>query len=447
MADPSPVIVIGGGPVGLAAALLLAGAGHRVTVYEAKDEVPTAQTNSYPLGLNARGQETLRRIDPALLEQVLKEGALVKGWRIFAGQRKVAELDSGTVVAITRGYVNEVLLEAAQASGSITVVTGHKLTSLDLPSKSLVFETVSGEAVTVDASLSRVIAADGVWSATRRALTEQLDGFNPEIGDWGVRFRVLFSQPGVSAAGMDPYWHYIFGDKGVYSATLKDEVWTVSTTAVTGTQDEELLLADEPTPENLRGLRRYVATYAPLAAPLLADQDYVDFFSRDSFSGAVVRCPYLNVGEWLVLIGDAAHSVLPPTGEGLNSGLEDCCYLVDQLTTGSATPFADYNAARMPDLQALGEYAWTLMENIRSTDPARKRTNLILRIGGALGQKVGFKGSQVEDKLFGPDADRTPYREIFAPWIRERERVYTPLYRVVRAGYDVAGRLRRRRSG
>jgi hypothetical protein len=27
-------------------------------------------------------------------------------------------------------------------------------------------------------------------------------------------------------------------------------------------------------------------------------------------------------------MGDAAHSVLPPTGEGLNSGLEDCVYMM-----------------------------------------------------------------------------------------------------------------------
>lgn len=441
----TPFIVIGGGPVGLGAALLLAGAGHRVTVYEGKAEVRTSDANSYPLGVNARGQEAFRRIHPSLHAQLMETGARVEGWRIYAGQRRVAELASGTVVAITRGFLNRVLLEHAEANSSVTIHTGHSLTTVDFAAKQLVFETPSGEELTVDASAARVIAADGVWSHARKAMTEQIDGFVPQVGEWGLRFRVLFSQPGASAPGMDPYWHYIFGEKGVYSATLKDQVWTVSTTAITGTDDEKLLLSEEATPDNLRALRSYVKEYAPLAAPLLTDQDYVDFFSRGSFSGAVVRCPYVNVGEWLVLIGDSAHSVIPPTGEGVNSGLEDCCILVDHLTSGSATPFADYNAHRMPDLAALGEYAWTLMENVNTTDPARKVSTLVLRILGGIGQKVGIKGSQVEDKLFGPSADRTPYREIFAPWIAEQHRLYPKVYAVVHFGVSLADKLHLRR--
>lgn len=69
-----PVIVLGAGPVGLAAALLLARAGHVVTVYEAKDETPLSDANSYPIGVNPRGQEALRRIDPALLRRLFDGG-------------------------------------------------------------------------------------------------------------------------------------------------------------------------------------------------------------------------------------------------------------------------------------------------------------------------------------------------------------------------------------
>ncbi|MFV0453099.1 MAG: FAD-dependent oxidoreductase [Propioniciclava sp.] len=443
--QPSAAIVIGAGPVGLATALLLAGAGHRVTVYEGRSEIPTEQTNSYPIGVNARGQEAFRRIDPALHDRLVRAGAVIEGWRIHAGQRRVAELESGTVLAATRGEVNDLLLEAAREQEAITLITGHRLTAVSIATRQLIFETPSGRA-TVEAADARVIAADGVRSVARTAMTEQVPGFAPEVSEWGVRFRVLFSQAGATAPGMDPYWHYIFGDKGVYSATLHDQVWTVATTARTGSADEELLLAAEATEENLRRLQDYVRAAAAPTAPLLTRDDYVAYFSRDSFSGAVVRCPFLHVEEWLVLIGDAAHSVLPPTGEGLNSGLEDSYLLVEHLLSGSATPFADYNAHRMPDLTALGEYAWTLMENIKSTDPARRTTNLILRIAGTLGQKVGLKGNQVEQRLFGPDSGLTPYREIFADWIVERNRVYPRLFGLVRGGYALAERLRRHRA-
>lgn len=70
----------------------------------------------------------------------------------------------------------------------------------------------------------------------------------------------------------------------------------------------------------------------------------------------------------------AAHSVIPPTGEGVNSGLEDAFLLPEHLSSGSATAFQNFNDARVPDLEALGTYAMHLRDNVANTDPVRDRS-------------------------------------------------------------------------
>ena len=63
------------------------------------------------------------------------------------------------------------------------------------------------------------------------------------------------------------------------------------------------------------------------------------------------------------MVGDAAHSVLPPTGEGLNSGLEDCNILGQVIDDGGNDYFHRYNEVRS---QLLPSGALLVPSEIRS---------------------------------------------------------------------------------
>ena len=425
MGDPD-IHIIGAGPVGLAAALLLAAQDRRVTIHEARDAMSLADANSYPIGVNPRGQETLRRIDPRLVEELRAQGELVEGFKILAGRRMLASMRSGTIIGTTRARLTGILLAAAQQDRRITLSTGHRLEAIDLASRTLQFTGTT----TVEVGNGLVIACDGVWSKTRQTMAEQLADFVPEVSDWGVQFRVLFSAPGAMAPGLDPNWHHIFTGKGIYTATLPDGVWCVAVTAIKGDPAEALLLSTEPTEDHINALHRHLRQYAPLVLPLLTRDAYVDFFGRAPFGGAVVRCPRVSHDEWLVLLGDAAHSVIPPTGEGVNSGLEDAMLLADALASGSPMPLREYDEDRVPDLKALGEYACHLRDNVANEDPVRAVSNVGLRILSALAGLVGQKAGELESRLFGPDAGRMPYREAIGPWIQFRDRWTPPLRRI-----------------
>lgn len=434
-------IVLGAGPVGLAAALLLAAHGHRVDVYEARDELDLSDADSYPIGVNPRGQQTLRKIDPTLLEALRAQGEVVEAFNIYAGRRRVATLASGTLIGTTRAFLTGLLHERASAVDAITLHLGHKLTGLDIAARTLTFR-VGSDDITVDARQARVLAADGVRSAARSALEDQVPDFRPRVGDWGVQFRVAYSRPGATAPGLDPAIHHIFTSKGIYTATLRDGVWAVVLTAIDGDDAEELLLSTQGTEADVAALRAHLVEHAPLAEPLLDDDDLAAFFGREPFGGAVVICPRLAFDEWLLLIGDAAHSVLPPTGEGVNSGLEDCRLVAEHAASGSPTWMAEYEAARLPDLHALGEYAWVLKDNLSRQDPAARAANVTLRIIDTVATKLRLPSARVEARLFGPDGGKDPYSVAIGPWLRQRQALYPPLHKGFAGILGIASKVR-----
>jgi flavin-dependent dehydrogenase len=58
--------IIGGGPAGFSAALLLAKEGFRSVVYEGRNEIPDIIEESYPIGVNPRALKTMELINPEL---------------------------------------------------------------------------------------------------------------------------------------------------------------------------------------------------------------------------------------------------------------------------------------------------------------------------------------------------------------------------------------------
>ena len=451
MADKKPddephYHIVGGGPVGYATALLLAKDGIRSTVYESRAQVVNVPEESYPIGVNARGLHTLGLIDPSLAAACRDTGKIINAWEIYgSGGRKVADLPSGVVFGTSRARVNLILAEAAvrpEFASLVTVVNNYRLRSVRLATRELVFEErLSGggrrEVVVATGQNGRVVAADGCNSAVRGAVEQQDDGFACTVTPWKNEFRVIFAPPGASAPLLDETVHYIFA--GFYAATVDkggEQTWTCVMGARDGAPQSEraLLLSDDASDANVAALRALLQARAPqMASPsLFGDDELRRYFGRRTFRGALVRCSRAHVGEWLVLLGDAAHSVLPPTGEGINSGLEDAAILAGCVRGSPDAPFSAYEAARAADVAGLLSYATYLNDGFDLKVPGEAGARLAFTIlesvlsGCCCGAVVPLTTT-----LFGPpSAERAPYGPMTRRW-RRRKAVLLPLARLL----------------
>ncbi|KAH3742559.1 FAD-dependent oxidoreductase [Pelomyxa schiedti] len=405
--------IVGAGPVGISMALLLAKEhSAHVSVFEARDTLPLTFDNSYPIGINPRALHALRRISPALATRAVDSGLVVDGWRIMAKTTQIASIDSGKVIGTTRALINKLLYEEACTIPNISFHFGHRLLSVDFETHQLNFDS-GGSTVVVSAT--RVIGADGVRSACRVSMESNTD-LRTLITPWNVHFRVLYSKSGVSSPLMDPSYHYIISPISAYAAIVGKNIWSASLTVKPASPEEELLMSNEASPENIRKLKKYIADGAPQLVPLFDDDEYTKFFSRRTFTGAVVKCSHYNYGEWMLLLGDAAHAVVPPTGEGTAAGLEDTEILSNLLSTHPTAAFTEYTAQRLPDLHGLWEIAEFLKDGLTASS-REKAARVIVSIGLAVARKVGIVGTSYEELTFGRHSeDLVPYRQVADRW-------------------------------
>jgi len=422
--DKNGLIIIGAGPVGLATALHLAKHGYQSTVFEGRMDIPSDPEESYPIGVNARGLRALEAIDSTLSEQVKQSGMIIDSWQIFGGSKMVAKMSSGVVYGTSRGKVNLVLYEAAKKNPKINIKFGYKLIEINFSKKELTFtrsHDKSQEIVQVNGR--RIVAADGVNSIVRQSLLEKTANFNCTIQPWTNEFRVLFAPPGAEFKELDTRVHYIFS--GCYTATI-DNCGQQQWTCVMGARDnaspkeKELLLSKVATPDNIQSLRKLISQRAPRVLPFFeTDKELTRYFQRRTYRGAIIKCNRLNDSEFILLLGDAAHSVLPPTGEGINSGLEDTLILADIVKENPERCFQLFNERRIADVHALHDYAEYL--NSLPVIPGEGGARLMFMILESILAKTGIISAPISEHLFGPtSAEVKPYNDIISVWKKKR---------------------------
>jgi kynurenine 3-monooxygenase len=83
-----------------------------------------------------------------------------------------------------------------------------------------------------------------------------------------------------------------------------------------------------------------------------------------------VRCEPWNLAGDVLLIGDAAHAIVPFHGQGMNAGFEDCaefCRLLDEGLGDRERLFSAFSRLRRPDAEAIADMALENYVEMRDT--------------------------------------------------------------------------------
>ena len=335
------VLVIGGGPTGLMAALLMHRAGVDVRVVDPRLQ---PSTESRALVMLARSIELFASL--GLSEKLFARGALTTDVEFFVSGKKLGGLHFDKAhapdtpfqfsLAIPQADTEAVLIEALSEAG-LKVDRGIEVTGLHQDDEQVTVggNQPSGEAITLRAHY--VIGADGAHSVVRKTLALKFDGSEYAqdflLGDVEVDW--LLDRTGFRG--------FMHGDRlGLFMPLSGTGTSRVMATNLTPNGN-----VDQTTGELTLGELQDAFEKAACLPVTLRNPRWLTHFRSHH------RCvDRFRVGRVFVA-GDAAHIHSPAGGQGMNTGLQDAANLAWKLAlavkgTANDELLDSYEGERLP---------------------------------------------------------------------------------------------------
>src|SRR5579863_3431639 len=379
------ITLVGSGLTGPLLAISLARRGFPVEIYERRPDMRRVRVSagrSINLAISTRGIHALR--EAGLWEGMRSIIIPMKGRMMHSVTGELTFQPYGkdeneVINSISRADLNASLMDAAEASGA-AIRFNERCTGFDLKSSAVRLRNEDTGAETLVESRV-VIATDGAASAVR---TEMLKlpqfNFSQQYLDYGYKELTIAAGPG-GKHRIEPHALHIW-PRGSYML--------IALPNVDGTFACILFLPFEGNPsftslDSDTKVLKFFETNFPDAVPLMP-QLQENYSANPVGSMVTIRCSPWSVDGKTLLLGDAAHAIVPFFGQGMNCAFEDCtCFLELLDRHGPQWPnlFCEFERARRLDTDAIADLA---LENFvemrdRVADPAflfRKTVELAL---------------------------------------------------------------------
>jgi kynurenine 3-monooxygenase len=288
--------------------------------------------------------------------------------------------DAAEVIhSISRADLNIALLDAAEAAG-VHVYFQRRCVGVDLKTGSLRLRDEE-TGVEREAQSTVVIGCDGSASAIRTEMM-RLSRFNfsQQYLDYGYKELTIPAAPS-GAHAMDSNALHIW-PRGNYMLIALPNIDATFACILFLPFDGGDSFAALNTHAEVEKFFRSRFPDAAQLMPSLAE----NFFANSTGSMVTIKCAPWHVENRALLLGDAAHAIVPFFGQGINCGFEDCSRLLDLIDRHGAEwqqVFAEFEQSRKVNTDAIADLA---VENFvemrdRVADPRflfRKKIELAL---------------------------------------------------------------------
>ena len=349
-----PVAVIGGGLVGSLQALFLANRGFHVELYESRQDIRKSnlgQGRSINLALSHRGREALKAV--GCEKEVVDMSIPMYGRMIHSLNGEMSpqlySTKGDAILSIDRQKLNEYILDKADAHPNIKVYFEHKLVRANLKDQILTLNYVGREK---DISVSFTFGCDGAYSTVRRQLMrwERLN-YSQEYIEHGYKELTMPPTEEGDYAMPANYLH-IWPKQEFMMIALPNLDKSFTMTLFMPYKVFNSIETEEDV------LTFFMKHFPDSIDKIGANRLVKDFFNNPTGSLVSIKCFPHYLDSHTVILGDAAHAVVPFYGQGMNAGMEDCLVFdecLEQVGGDLHKGAQTYSAAHWKDCHAIAD--------------------------------------------------------------------------------------------
>ena len=363
MSKQENIVIVGAGLCGSLLALRMAQRGYKVEVFESRPDLRTTDISagrSINLALSDRGFKALRL---AGVEEKAREICIPMYGRLMhdVEENTFASSYSGRegeyINSISRGDLNGILLTEAEKHENVNIHFNKKCTSVDIENTIAHFKDyITKEEFSIDADV--IFGTDGAGSVLRKSYYLErkfLFSYSQNYLTHGYKeLEIPADKAGNHQISKDHLHIWPRGDYMLIALPNMDGSFTV--TLFLSYSDGEYNFNNLTSEEKIKVFFESQFPDALKLIPNIKDE----FINNPTGPLGTIRCSPWSYKNKTLLMGDAAHAIVPFYGQGMNASFEDVTVfdsVLDRYEGNWETVFKTFEKERKQDTDAIADLA------------------------------------------------------------------------------------------